>query len=61
MKIVVRILLGAAIIVLGYLVIESIMEPIRFNKEKKKRKDATIQNLKYNKTSEVTYKTKYAE
>jgi len=60
MKIVVRILLGAAIIVLGYLVIESIMEPIRFNKEKKKREDATIQNLKDIRTAEVAYKTKYA-
>ena len=61
MKIVVRILLGAAIIVLGYLVIESIMEPIRFNKEKKKREDATIQNLKDIRTAEVAYKTKYAK
>ena len=61
MKIVVRILLGAAIIVLGYLVVESIMEPIRFNKEKKKREDATIQNLKDIRTAEVAYKTKYAK
>ena len=61
MKIVVRILLGAAIIVLGYLVVESIMEPIRFNKEKKKRENATIQNLKDIRTAEVAYKTKYAK
>ncbi len=61
MKIVVKILLGAAIIVLGYLVVESIMEPIRFNKEKKNREDATIQNLKDIRTAEVAYKAKYAE
>jgi len=61
MRIVTRILLGVAIIVLGYLVIESIMEPIRFNKEKKKREDATIQNLKDIRTAEVAYKTKYAK
>ena len=61
MKIVVRILLGVAIIILGYLVVESIMEPIRFNKEKKKREDATIQNLKDIRTAQVAYKTKYAK
>ncbi len=61
MRIVIKILLGVAIIVLGYLVIESIMEPIRFNKEKKKREDATIQNLKDIRTAQVAYKTKYAK
>jgi len=61
MRIVTRILLGIAIIVLGYLVVESIMEPIRFNKEKKKREDATIQNLKDIRTAEVAYKTKYTK
>ena len=61
MRIVIKILLGVAIIILGYLVVESIMEPIRFNKEKKKREDATIQNLKDIRTAEVAYKTKYAK
>ena len=61
MRIVIKILLGVAIIILGYLVIESIMEPIRFNKEKKKRENATIQNLKDIRTAEVAYKTKYAK
>jgi len=61
MRIVIKILLGVAIIILGYLVIESIMEPIRFNKEKKKREDATIQNLKDIRTAQVAYKTKYTE
>ena len=37
------------------------MEPIRFNKEKKKREDATIQNLKDIRTAQVAYKTKYAK
>ena len=61
MRIVIKILLGVAIVVLGYLVVESIMEPIRFNKEKKKREDATIQNLKDIRTAEVAYKAKYEE
>ncbi len=61
MRIVIKILLGVAIIILGYLVVESIMEPIRFNKEKKKREDATIQNLKDIRTAQVAYKTKYAK
>ena len=61
MRIAIKILLGVAIIILGYLVVESIMEPIRFNKEKKKREDATIQNLKDIRTAEVAYKAKYAK
>jgi len=61
MRIVIKILLGVAIIILGYLVIESIMEPIRFNKEKKKRENATIRNLKDIRTAQVAYKAKYAK
>lgn len=61
MRIVIKILLGVAIIILGYLVVESIMEPIRFNKEKKIREDATIRNLKDIRTAEVAYKAKYAK
>ncbi|MBE9510935.1 MAG: hypothetical protein IMY71_08670 [Bacteroidetes bacterium] len=61
MRIVIKILLGVAIIILGYLVVESIMEPIRFNKEKKKREDATIQNLKDIRTAQIAYKAKYTK
>ncbi|MCK4631050.1 MAG: hypothetical protein KAT40_06380 [Bacteroidales bacterium] len=61
MRIVIKILLGVAIIILGYLVIESIMEPIRFNKEKKKRENATIRNLKDIRTAQVAYKAKYGK
>jgi len=60
MRIAIKILLGVAIIILGYLLIESIMDPIRFNKEKKKREDAAIQNLKDIRTAQIAYKTKYA-
>ncbi|MCH7658329.1 MAG: hypothetical protein IIB05_08440 [Bacteroidetes bacterium] len=59
MRTAIRILLGLAIIILGYLLVESIMEPIRFNKEKKKRELATIQNLKDIRTAQVAYKAKY--
>lgn len=61
MRIVIKILLGVAIIILGYLVIESIMEPIRFNKEKKKRENATIRNLKDIRTAQIAYKAKYGK
>lgn len=61
MRTAIRILLGLAIIILGYLLVESIMEPIRFNKEKKKRELATIQNLKDIRTAQVAYKAKYGK
>lgn len=59
MRTVIKILLGVAIIIVGYLLIESIMQPIRFNNEKKKRETATIQNLKDIRTAQVAYKAKY--
>lgn len=61
MRTAIRILLGLAIVILGYLLVESIMEPIRFNKEKKKRELATIQNLKDIRTAQVAYKAKYGK
>lgn len=59
MRTVIKILLGVAIIIIGYLLIESIMQPIRFNSEKKKRETVAIQNLKDIRTAEVAYKAKY--
>jgi hypothetical protein len=45
MRTVIQIILALVIIVLGYLVVESIMEPIRFNKAKDVREKATISRL----------------
>ncbi len=57
MKTVFQIILGIAIIVLGYLLVESIMNPIRFNKEKDLRYDKTIERLIDIRTAEVAYKS----
>lgn len=59
MKTVIQIVLIAAIVVLGYLLYESIMNPIRFNKEKNKREEATIERLKDIRTAEKAYRAEY--
>jgi type II secretory pathway pseudopilin PulG len=45
MRTVIQIILAVIIIILAYLVVESIMEPIRFNKAKDIREKATISRL----------------
>lgn len=47
--------------ILGYLLVESIMEPIRFNKEVKKRYDATVEKLKDIRMVQESYKDKYGK
>ena len=42
MRRVIQVLFVLIIIVLGYLIVESIMEPIRFNQEVEVREQATI-------------------
>lgn len=59
MNTVIRILLVAAIVVLGYLLIDSIMNPIRFNNEKDLREKVIIERLKNIRTAQVAYKSKY--
>ena len=59
MKTVIQIILLAAIVVLTYMLYESIQGPIRFNKEKKLREDATIARLKDIRTAEIAYKSEY--
>lgn len=53
---IIKILLLVVIIVLGYLVYESVMGPVRFNKEKDKRSEAVIQNLKDIRSAQIAYK-----
>lgn len=59
MNTVVRILLVAAIFVLGYLLIDSIMNPIRFNNEKDRREKVIIERLKDIRTAQVAFRSKY--
>ncbi len=55
MKTVINIILFAVIIGLAYFLWESIAEPIRFEKAKKKRYKVTIQKLKDIRTAELAY------
>ena len=59
MKTVIQIVLVVAILVLGYLLFESIMNPIRFVQEREKRENATIQKLKDIRTAELAYKSEH--
>ncbi len=61
MRTAIRVILFIVIIVLGYYLYESIMEPIRFNREKDKREKAAIERLKDIRKAEVAYKHKYGK
>jgi len=59
MRRVIQILFVLIIIVLGYLIVESIMEPIRFNQEVEVREMATIDRLIDIREAEKAYKDVY--
>jgi len=59
MKRVIQIFLLVVIIVLGYLLYRSIMQPIEFKKERIAREEATIERLKDIRKAQVAFKTKY--
>lgn len=61
MKKLIQIALAIVIVVLAYFVWESIQAPIRFNKEKDLRRDATIQRLKDIRTAQIAYKDEYGK
>ena len=61
MKKVIQIVLAIVIVVLAWLIWDSIQNPIRFNKEKDKRYAATIQRLKDIRTAEIAYKDEYGK
>lgn len=56
MRAAIQIVLIAAIIVLSYMLYESIETPIRFNKVRKIREAATIERLKEIRTAEIAYR-----
>ncbi len=59
MNTIVKILLFVAIVVLGYMLVESIMNPIRFNKERDTRENAIKERLMDIRTAQVAFKSKY--
>jgi hypothetical protein len=56
MKIALKLFLLVVIVGLGYMVVESIMEPVRFNKEKNKREQAVIHKLEDIRAGELAYR-----
>lgn len=56
LKIIVEILLAAAAVGLVYLIYESVMQPVNFNKEKAHREQVGIQRLKDIRTLQVAFK-----
>ena len=61
MKIVIQVILFAAICVVAYFVVESIQQPIKFNAEKDRREKATIQRLKDIRTAQIAYRSELKE
>jgi len=55
-KILIQIGLFVVIVALGYFVYDSIMEPVRFNKEKQQREEVVIQRLKDIRSSQFIFK-----
>ncbi|MBL7110676.1 MAG: hypothetical protein ISS19_01895 [Bacteroidales bacterium] len=60
MKAAIQIVLLAVILVLGYLLYQSIMKPIRFNKQKLTIEQSTIQRLKDIRSAQVAFKSEYS-
>ena len=59
MKKVIHVILIAAICAAAYFVIESVQKPLRFNAEKDRRYDATVQRLKDIRTAQVAFRSEY--
>ncbi len=55
----VQIVLAVAIVVLAYFIYQSIMAPLRFEKEKALREDVVVQRLKDIRAAETAYKARY--
>lgn len=55
-KILIQVVLLVIILVLGYFVFESIMEPVRFDKERKVRQGVVVEKLKDIRVSQLVFK-----
>jgi sensor domain CHASE-containing protein len=56
MKLVIKLILLIIIIALGYFVVESIMEPVRFNKQKDIRSQMVINKLEDIRSAQIAYR-----
>ena len=61
MKTVIQVFLSVSILVLGYLLIDSINQPIRFQQEQRARYNRTIDRLKDIRTAQLAYRSVYGE
>jgi len=59
MKTAIQIVLALVIVVLGYLIYDSIMEPVRFNQEAARREVRIIERLKDIRTAQVAHRTRF--
>jgi len=55
-KILIQVVLLVVIIALGYFVVESIMEPVRFDKERRERQKVVVEKLKDIRSSQLIFK-----
>ncbi len=60
-KVLVYLIFPLAIIGLAYMIVESVMEPVRFNNEKAAREAVAIQRLKDIRTLQNAFKTEYGK
>lgn len=60
-SIILKLFLAVVIIVLGYLVVDSIMEPVRFENEKNSREKVVINLLKEIREAQIAYKGIYKQ
>jgi hypothetical protein len=56
-RLIFRIVLTLIIIVLGYLIIESVMNPVRFQKELEQRKEIVVDRMKDLRSIQLTYRS----
>ena len=60
-EVLVYLIFPIAIVGLAYMIVESVMEPVRFNNEKEAREQVAIQRLKDIRTLQNAYKTEYGK
>ncbi len=61
MKTIIQILLSVAILLLGYMLADSINQPIRFQQEQRARYNRTIDRLKDIRTAQLAYRSVHGE
>ncbi len=59
MKTIIQIVLGIVIVVLGYLIYQSIMEPVRLNQEVASREAAVVQRLRDIRQVQIAHRSRY--